>query len=158
MWPSVPIFSFIRYALTKLFRNPDNWQQIYKQTSSTFYTSNDVSRRKNCFYIMTRLQNNCLTTFFLKKIQNQPLEVQKQSPEVFYKKDKKCIFKNFTNLTGKRLCWSLFCSNINLQTLSLQVFLERASNISAFLWTFKNTCFKEHLQATVSGGLEKSWS
>ena len=66
MWPSMPIFSFIRYTLTKLFRKPDNWQQIYKQTSLTFYTSNDVSRRKNYFYIITRLQNSCLITFLKK--------------------------------------------------------------------------------------------
>ena len=131
MWPSMPIFSFIRYTLTKLFRKPDNWQQIYKQTSSTFYTSNDVSRRKNYFNIITRLQNSFLITFF-KKIQKQPLEVQKQSPEVFYKKG---FFKNFINLTGKHLCWSLFCSNIKLQALNLQVFLKRASNMSAFLWS-----------------------
>ena len=26
----------------ELFRKPYNWQQIYKQTSPTFYTSNDV--------------------------------------------------------------------------------------------------------------------
>ena len=25
----------------ELFRKPYNWQQIYKETSSTFYTSND---------------------------------------------------------------------------------------------------------------------
>ena len=47
MWSNMPIFSFIGYTQTELFRKPDNWQQIYKQTSSTFYTSKDVSRRKN---------------------------------------------------------------------------------------------------------------
>ena len=47
IWSSMPIFSFIGCTLTELFRKPVNWQQIYKQTSSTFYTSNDVSRRKN---------------------------------------------------------------------------------------------------------------
>ena len=46
MWSSMPIFSFTGYTLTELFQKPENWQQIYKQTSSTFYTSNDVSRRK----------------------------------------------------------------------------------------------------------------
>ena len=55
---------------------------------------------KIIFNIITRLQNSCLITFF-KKIQKQPLEVQKQSPEVFYKKG---FFKNFINLTGKHLC------------------------------------------------------
>ena len=42
-WYSMPIFSFIGYTLTELFRKPDNWRQIYKQTSSTFNTSNDMS-------------------------------------------------------------------------------------------------------------------
>ena len=31
--------------------------------------------------------------------------VQKQPPEVFFKKG---VLKNFANLTGKHLCWSLF--------------------------------------------------
>ena len=35
------------YTLTELFGKPDNWLQIYKQTSSNFYTSNNVSRRTN---------------------------------------------------------------------------------------------------------------
>ena len=38
IWSNMPIF-----------KKPDNQQQIYKQTSSTLYTSNDVSRRKNVF-------------------------------------------------------------------------------------------------------------
>ena len=37
------IFSFIEYTVMELFRKPGNWQQTCKQTSSTFYTSNDVS-------------------------------------------------------------------------------------------------------------------
>ena len=41
------VFSSRGYTLTELFRKPDNWRKIYKQTSSTFYTSNDVPRRKN---------------------------------------------------------------------------------------------------------------
>ena len=32
-----------------IFKKPDNQQQIYKQTSSTLHTSNDMSRRKNVF-------------------------------------------------------------------------------------------------------------
>ena len=34
------IFSFTGNTQTELFRKPDIWRQIYKQTSSTFYTSN----------------------------------------------------------------------------------------------------------------------
>ena len=37
----MPIFGFIEYTLMELFRKPGNWRQICKQTSSTFYTSND---------------------------------------------------------------------------------------------------------------------
>ena len=33
---SMPIFSFIGYTLTDLFRKSGNWWQIYKQTSLTF--------------------------------------------------------------------------------------------------------------------------
>ena len=39
-------FSFIWYTLTELFRKPDNWRQIYKQKSSTYYTSNDCREEK----------------------------------------------------------------------------------------------------------------
>ena len=39
----MPISSLIECTLMELFRKPDNWRQINKQTSSTFYTSNDVS-------------------------------------------------------------------------------------------------------------------
>ena len=39
----MPIFSFTEYTLMKLFIKPGNWRQICKQTSSTFYTSNDMS-------------------------------------------------------------------------------------------------------------------
>ena len=38
IWSNMPIF-----------KKPDNQQQIYKQTSSTLHTSNDMSRRKNVF-------------------------------------------------------------------------------------------------------------
>ena len=54
--------SFIGYILTELSTKPDNWRQIYKQTSSTFYISNDVSRRKKLLYVTTRLRNSCLIT------------------------------------------------------------------------------------------------
>ena len=36
------IFNFIGYTLTEPFRKSDNWRQIYKQRSSTFYKWNDV--------------------------------------------------------------------------------------------------------------------
>ena len=63
----MPIFSFIGYTLTELFRKPDNWRQIYKQTRSTFYTSNDVSKtcwdEKKILGRHNKLRNGCLITF-----------------------------------------------------------------------------------------------
>ena len=58
--------------------------------------------------------------------------VQKQLPEVSFKKG---VLKNFANLTGEHLCWSLF------PTSSKDVFLRN-------LQIFKNTYFEEHLRMT----------
>ena len=132
MWSSMPIFSFIGYTLTGLFRKPDNWRQIYKQTSSTFYTSNDVSRRKKYQQVITRLQNGCLITF-LKKVQKQAPKVKQQPPKRFCKKG---VLKNFANFTEKHLCWRVFLGKV--ATLQPASFLKRDSNSSAFLWSFQN--------------------
>ena len=51
----MPMFSFIGCTLTDLFRNPDNWQLICKQTSSIFYTSNDMSLK----YVETKKLLGC---------------------------------------------------------------------------------------------------
>ena len=37
-------FGFIGHTLTKLLGKTDKWWQIYKQTSSTFYTPYNVSK------------------------------------------------------------------------------------------------------------------
>ena len=65
------------------------------------------------------MRNDCLITF---------LKMQKQPPEVFYKR---AILKNFAIFTGKHTCWSL---------LLMQ-------NIANF---FQSTYFEEHLQAAAS--------
>ena len=57
---------------------------------------------------MTRLQNSFLTTFFFKKLQNQPLEVQKQSPEVFYKKKIKKVFLKISQTSQENTCVEAF--------------------------------------------------
>ena len=61
----MPIFSFIGYTQTELFRKADNRRQIYKQTSSAFYASNDSSLKhffKNLLRF-TALRNDFLITF-----------------------------------------------------------------------------------------------
>ena len=70
--------------------------------------------------------------------------LQKQPQEVHCKKS---ALKNFVNLTGKQLCWSLFL--IKLQTRRMywqetptQVFSCEICKI------FNNTYFKEHLRTT----------
>ena len=44
--------------------------------------------------------------FFLK-------EIQKQSPEVFWKNG---VFKNFAKFTEKQVCWSIFINFIKKET------------------------------------------
>ena len=135
---SMPIFSFIGYTLPDLFRKSDNWRQIYKQT--TFYTSNVVSRRKKYHYVIKRLRNSCLIVLYLnivtrnnflflvtsyfcyflwlyfKKIQKQPPEVQKQSPEVSCNKR----VLNILQTSQENICVGIFF--MKLQAFSLQDF------------------------------------
>ena len=111
MWP---IFSFIGYIHPDgVFRKPDNWRQIYNQTSSTFYTSNEVSRRKNYQYVIGRLQNSCLITF-LKKYRSIDRKCRSSHRRCSVKKG---VLKNFANFTEKHLRWSL-----QLQAFTQQVF------------------------------------
>ena len=123
--------------MKKVFRKTDNWRQIYKQTSSIFYTSTDEPRRKNYLYIITRLRNSCLITFS-KKCRSSHRRCKSSHRRCSIKND---VFKDFVNLTGKHLCRSLF--QIKLQALSLQVFLKIDTNTSAFLWSLWNS--QEHL-------------
>ena len=57
------------YTLTELLKKPDNWRQIYKQTCSTFYTSNTCLKRVEKKNLLGRhnkeiyLRNGCLITF-----------------------------------------------------------------------------------------------
>ena len=55
-------------------------------------------------------------------------DLQKQPPEVFFKK---VVLKNFANFTGKRLRWSLFL--IKLQAPRSATLLKRDSNTDVFL-------------------------
>ena len=73
------------------------WNFLQKQvkTSSISYT---LSVRHNKFAKQ-------LFNYFFKKIQKQPPQVKKQSPEGFCKKG---VLKNFANFTLKQLCWSIF--------------------------------------------------
>ena len=64
--------------------------------------------------------------------------LQKQSLEVF---SKKSVLKNFANVTGKHLSWSLFL--IKLQACRLVALLKRDSNTGAFLWKLRS--FEENL-------------
>ena len=42
----MPVFSFIRHTLTELFGKTENLLQLYKQTSTTFYASNDMTLKR----------------------------------------------------------------------------------------------------------------
>ena len=72
--------------------------------------------------------------------------VQKQPPEVFFKK---VVLKNFANLTEKHLCWSLFLIKMEAWETPAQMFSCEISKI------FKNTYFEEHLRMTADQMVEK---
>ena len=106
----MPIFSFLGYTLTELFRKWDKSQQIYKQNSSTLIhqavSLKRVEKKKSlgrhnrdislkiCWG--SHLRNDCLITF---------RKMQKQPRKVFYKK---AVLKDSATFTGKHLRWNLF--------------------------------------------------
>ena len=57
---------------------------------------------------------------------------------------KKPVLKNFTILTGKHLCWSLFWLKLRQETPTQVFSCEYCEN-------FKNTYFGKHLRTAVSG-------
>ena len=73
---SMSIFSFIGYTLRELFKKPDKWQQIEFDFA---YVKRYVEKKK----LLARYNKVAKQLFntFLKKIQKQLPEVQKQSPE-----------------------------------------------------------------------------
>ena len=136
MWSSIQILNFIGYILTELFRKPDNWRQIYKQTSSilTMFREDKLLVRH-----VTMLRNS----YFFRKIQKQPPELQKQSPEVF---PEKWCSQKFCKLHGKTpLLESFFNKVASRQPAS---FVKKDSNTRAFLLSLRN--FYEHLFSRTS--------
>ena len=152
MWSSMPIFSFIGYTLTELFRKPDNWRQIYKQTSSTstLYASKMYREEKNISTSWQGCEIAVNSAFFVKKI-------RKQSQEMFCKK--KCS-KKFRKLHRKITVLEPFF--MKWQVSSLQVFWKETPTqvLSCEVCeTSKNTYSGKHLQGTASKGvLQKSCS
>ena len=64
----MPIFSSIGYILMELFRKIDNQREIYKQTSSTFYRSKDLSPK-------CRVKKKKLHAFFISNVFQLSLSV-----------------------------------------------------------------------------------
>ena len=78
-----------------------------------------------------------------------PLEVQKQSPEVFWKKVLKIL-----EISQENTCAGVFL--VKLQVFSQQVFKKETPTqmLSCEVWeTLKNTYFEEHLLTTASEGV-----
>ena len=70
-------------------------------------------------------------------------KLQSSRSQIFFKIG---VIKNFSNFTGKYLCWSIFL--IKLQTWRPAALLRRGSNTGVSLEIgeiFKNTFFTEHL-------------
>ena len=95
---------------------------------------------KNCtvrYYELKSYFSECAKTYLL----------QKQPPEVLYKKG---VLKNFANLTGKHLRESLFFNKVpglRTKTLLEKRLWHRCFPVK-FARFFKNTFFTEHLRAS----------
>ena len=87
----------------------------------------------------------CFVFFFQVLIFTIDLLVQKQPPEMSYKKD---VLKNFPKLKGKRSCQSLLFNKVQAC-----LYLKRYSDTSILLWSlwnFLERFFTEHIRATAS--------
>ena len=87
-----------------IFKKPDNQQQIYKQTSSTLHTSNDMSRRKNVFMELKKKKKfiKSLSQHFEKEIyQYVNISLQKttsflkRTPSGCFLQEKTCVGASF---------------------------------------------------------------
>ena len=115
------------FNLRELFKKPDNWGQIYKQTSSAFHTSNDVS--KTC-----REEKVINVIMAVSLIFNK---IEKQPSKVFY--IKKLFFKNLRNI-----------HRANRKTRVLEPLFN-----SEYCETFRSTYFEEHLLLKICSKWEK---
>ena len=92
-------------------------------------------------------------TNFLRRSSITPL--QKQLPEVFYRK---VVLKTFEKFTGNHQCWSLFL--IMFQNFRPAKLLKRDSKMCSYVYyqvfsyvyyeIFKTTYFEDHLRTTAS--------
>ena len=73
------------------------------------------------------------------------MNINKQPPEVFYKKG---VLKNLAKFTGKKLCQSLFLIKLQDNFIKKETLAQGFS--CEFYEIFKNTFFTEHLQTTAS--------
>ena len=114
----------------ELSRIPANWWQIYKQTSSNFYASKDVSKRVEQKILLGRRGKAakwCLITF--KQIQKRWL---------LWYSIKSCFFQNLQYLQDKQ------------ETPVLESLFN-----SEYCETFKSTLFEEHWWTTASANVYK---
>ena len=57
------IFNFLGHLLTELVRKTENWRQKNKQTSSSFYTSNNACLQNNMLKTLRR-NNKDVSLYF----------------------------------------------------------------------------------------------
>ena len=87
------------------------------------------SERLKALTSFSKYHHRCLTSsLFVSALKLVLHALQKQPPEVFYKK---CILKNFAKFTGKHLCQSLFFNKV--AGLGPATLLKRDSGTDIFL-------------------------
>ena len=125
----MPIFSFMGYTLTGLLRKLDNWQQVYKQTILTFYTSNDVS---------------------IKRIKKKKLLGR-------HNRVAKCLFNCFTKNTDAAT-WGVLWKNCSWKLRNIHMTNRKKPALESLFSSecckiFKSASLLEHLQTAASRNL-----
>ena len=145
----MPVFSFIGYTLTELFRKPDNWRQIIKKRVRLFIHQTMCREEKK---INTSWQGCeiAVLLLFLKKYRGSHQRCRSSHRKCSVKK----VVLKIRKLYRKTPVLESFF--MKLQTFSKQIFKKETLTqalSSEVCETFKKTYFKEHLQTTASGGV-----
>ena len=128
MWSSMPIFSFIGYTLTELFRKLKIDDKFINKRVRLFIHQ---TMYKSCEYVITRLRNSCLITF-LKKYRSSHRRKRSSNQRGSVKK----VFLELLQTSRESTCVGVFFNKVaGFQSAS---FLKRDFNSGAFLWSFQN--------------------
>ena len=149
IWSSVPIFSFIKYALTELFTNLTIDDKLINKQVRRFTQQTMCREEKNFSTSSQGCEIALNITFFKKK--KQCISSHRRCGSSHQRCSvRKGVLKNFANSTGKYLCWSLFLWSCKPSTCK---FFKKRLQHKLFAVKFAKFCEYLYLQTTASGGV-----